>query len=213
MKPIESHNSIGVTNKKFLLPGGWQIFLYTLISTLILIALNIKAAWKYLNDSVLTPEGGLDSIIANQSPGAHKFLNALSQSILLQFVFWLFVGCGVYIFIWFAKNIAINVLNDIVADKYVHPKSYNRAMYWESIIARKIFFGLSVFMLLTYLAASTKLLFLLANLCHDKVITFHASHSIPILALALLATTALVYALILLLHTVVNSWRLIYRDL
>jgi hypothetical protein len=178
MQSLQSHNSIGATDKRFLLPGGWQILLYALISVLLLIAFNLKAAWHYLNNSVLKPEGGLDNILAHQAPGVHKVLNSVSQSILLQFVFWLFVGCAIYIFIWFAKNIAINVLNDIVADNYVHPKSYNRALYWESVIARKIFFGLSVFLLFTYIVVAIKLLSLLANLCYDRVVSFNATQSL-----------------------------------
>jgi hypothetical protein len=213
MKLLQSHNSIGATNRKFLFPGGWQILLYALVGVILLIVLNIKTAWQYLNDTVLKSEGGLDSIIANHAPNAHRFLNSLSQSVILQFIFWLFVGCAVYILIWFAKNIAVNVLNDIVADKYVHPNSYNRAKYWESIVARKIFFGLSVFLLITYSFAGVKLLRLLAMLCYDKIVKFHASESLPAMLLAIAATTGLIYALILLLHIVVSSWRLIYKDL
>jgi hypothetical protein len=213
MNQPQSYNSIGATNRKFLLPGGWQILLYGLVSALLLIILNIKEAWKYLNNTVLKPDGGLDNVLANQAPGLHKFLNALSQSVLLQFVFWLFVGCAVYIFIWFIKNIAINVLNDIVADKYIHPKGYDRARYWESIFSRKIFFGLSILLLVIYSFASIRLVSLLANLCYDRVVSFHAPKSLPAIILAMLATTVVIYFLILLVHTVVNSWRLIYKDL
>src|SRR4051812_48340303 len=115
---IQSHNSsnfIGATNKQLLLPSGSQILLYFLVSILILIVLSINKTWDYLNQVVLVPQGGLDSIIAKNFPSVHKFLNYISQSILLQVVFWVTVGCAVYVLIWFAKNIFINIRNDMVA--------------------------------------------------------------------------------------------------
>jgi hypothetical protein len=93
---IESNNSIGATNKNILIPSGSQLLLYFLMAVVLLVALNIKNAWDYLNKTVLIPEGGIDSIITTHAPSLHKILNSISQSIILQVVFWVFVGCGVY---------------------------------------------------------------------------------------------------------------------
>jgi hypothetical protein len=212
MNQLQSHSSIGATSKRILLPSGWQLLLYMLASCLILFTLNIKTMWRYLNNTVIKPQGGLDQLLADKTPSIHKLLGNLTHSVILQYLFWLVVGCIIYILIWSVKNLAINLLNDVVADNYVHPKGYNRTKYWQSVIARKIFFGLCLGLLLTYVASGTKILFLFAEFTHQKLANFHASSLIQI-ALCVFATMLLIYVLILLLHTVVSSWRLIYKDL
>ncbi len=213
---IQSHNStstIGATNKQLLLPSGSQILLYFLISILILTTLNLDKAWNYLNQVVLVPQGGLDSLIAKNAPGLHKFLNYISQSVLLQVIFWIGVGCVVYVLIWFAKNIFINIRNDMVADNYVHPASYKRSSYWESVVARKIFFWVSLLVLLFFVISGTRLVVYLSDLCYLMVSEFHAKHSVFVISKSVLATTGFIYVLVLLIHLTVNSWRLMYKDL
>jgi hypothetical protein len=212
-KQIESSNSIGATSRDFLLPGWSQFFLYFLISFLLLIALNIRKAWDYLNQTVLKPEGGLDSIVASKTPGVHKVINSLSQSILLQVVFWVFVGCVVYVIVWIIKNIAINLLNDITADLYVHPASYKRYKFWGSILARRIFFFLSAAMLVIFLTVGGKTLIYLASLSYNAVVYFTAAQSTIDIAESLIATTCLIYIGVLLVHIVMSSWRIMYKDL
>ena len=55
-----------------------------------------------LEKVVLAPVGGLDSIIADKAPVLHTFFNSLSQSIFLEVLFWVCVGCIIYIFILLA---------------------------------------------------------------------------------------------------------------
>jgi hypothetical protein len=211
---IQSNNSkIGSISKHFLLPSGPQLLLYALISILLLIAFNIKRVWEYLNDVVLLPQGGLDSLIAEHLPWLHKFLSSLSQSIILQVVFWLAIGCGIYIIIWFVKNIFINVKNDMVADNYVHPAYYKRSTYWESLAARKVFFWVVWFLLAAQIVSGLRLITYLANLCYMEVLDFHLVHSLFTMFQSVLAGTGLVYVIVLLIHLAVNSWHLIYKDL
>jgi hypothetical protein len=212
-KSIESSNSIGATNKNFLLPSGAQLLLYVLVAFLLLITLNIGRAWDYLNKIVLKPQGGLDSIIATNAPGFHKILNSLSQSIILQVTFWVFVGCVVYVIIWFVKNIAINLLNDITADQYVHPTTYKSYRFWGSILARRIFFWISAIILVFYLIASIRVIVYLGSLCYKFIVDFHSVRSSLQLLAALAAVTGLIYILVLIVHITVNSWRLMYKDL
>lgn len=211
---MQSQNSkLGLTSKQFLLPSGSQLVLYVLISCLLLVILNLKNAWGYLNHTVLTPQGGLDSILAEKAPGIHKILTSLSQSILLQVVFWVFVGCTVYVIIWFIRNITINLLNDFVADKYVHPESYKRTAYWGSILARKVFFWISAAVLVLYLIAGMRLLVYLSNLCARFIADFNGLHSAWQVLQVVASVTGLIYLLILIIHVAVNSWRLMYKDL
>jgi|GEM_PF-2135539 len=212
---IQSNSSakLGTTSKQFLLPSGTQLLLYALISILLLIGLNIGRAWEYLNKTVLKPQGGLDSIIATNAPGLHKILNSFSQSVILQVIFWIFVGCVVYVIIWFIKNIAINLLNDITADQYVHPHNYKRFKFWGSILGRRVFFWVSAVILVFYLIAGTRVLVYMANLCYRFVTNFHPAQSTLQLIEVVAATTGLIYLLVLLIHVATSSWRLMYKDL
>jgi hypothetical protein len=210
---IESNNSIGMTSRNVLVPSPSQFFLYFLISFLLLIALNIKSAWDYLNQIVLKPQGGLDSIIADKAPGVHNILTSLSQSILLQVVFWVFVGCVVYVIIWFVKNIAINLLNDITADQYIHPSAYKRGKFWGGIFARRAFFWISAAILVVYLAVSARMFVYLAGLCYDSITDFAAVQSSLQIVGSLLAATSAIYICVLLVHITMNSWQLMYKDL
>jgi hypothetical protein len=212
-KNIESSNSVGATSKNFLVPSGSQLLLYFLISFLLLIALNITKAWDYLNKTVLKPEGGLDSIITTNAPALHKVLSSLSQSIILQVVFWVFVGCIVYVVIWFIKNIAINLLNDITADQYIHPTTYKRYKFWGSIIGRRLFFWISASVLIIYLSVSIRLLVYLADFCYNAVVDFRALPSLLDIGGSLLAVTSLIYMGVLFVHVVMSSWQLMYKDL
>jgi hypothetical protein len=206
-------DTVGITSKQFILPNGVQLLLYLLIGVLLLMLLNIGKIWTYLNTVILSPEGGLDSILANQVPWLHNLLNRLSQSVALQFLFWLCVGCIIYIFLWFVKNIFINLRNDMVADKFVHPSAYNRKHYWESVIARKAFLWVSVVMLLVFAVTSGRLLFSLATHCYNQVVTFQMPSSLINLSISVAAVTGLIYIFVLLIHIAINSWQLTYKDL
>jgi hypothetical protein len=210
---IESNNSIGATNKNILIPSGSQLLLYFLMAVVLLVALNIKNAWDYLNKTVLIPEGGIDSIITTHAPSLHKILNSISQSIILQVVFWVFVGCGVYVIIWFIKNIAINLLNDITADQYVHPHAYKRYRFWTGIIGRRLFFWITALVLVAYLSVSARLLFYLAGTCYDAVANFDSYSSLLVIGESLLSVTGLIYIGVLLIHIAMSSWQLMYKDL
>jgi hypothetical protein len=211
---LQSHNSaIGATSKHFILPSGSQILLYMLISVLLLISLNLKKIWDYLNHTVLVPQGGLDSVIAQNAPGVHKVLSSLSQSIILQVLFWICVGCVIYIFVWFVKNISINLINDMVADNYVHPTAYKRFKYWESLVARKVFFWVIFVVLTLFIITGLRLLTYLANICYTEILNFKTAHSLIVIPESLLATTGLIYIAVLLIHLAVNSWQLISKDL
>jgi hypothetical protein len=210
---LQSRNSSGATRSNFLVPSGSQFILYFLISILLLILLNIKRAWDYLNQTVLKPEGGLDGVIANNAPGIHKVISSLSQSIILQVLFWIFVGCVVYMTIWFVKNIAINLINDVTADQYVHPSSYKRYEFWGSILARRTFFWISSGVLVFFLAVSARLIIDLSGLCYDAVTDFAYIQSLLNIAGSLLAVTSIIYLGVLLVHVVMTSWQIMYKDL
>jgi hypothetical protein len=215
-KTLQSYSSastIGATSKNFLVPSWSQLVLYLLISILLLIIFNLGGLWSYLNSVILAPEGGLDSVLAEHASGVRHFLNAASQSIILQIIFWVCIGSLIYVLIWFIRNVVVNILNDVVADQYIHPPSYSRFNYWGSVIARKVFFAISTLVLLFYFFASWRLVSSFAALARKLVTQPITSHSVAELIGIALVIMAVLHTLILIIHIVTNSWRFIYRDL
>ncbi len=215
-KNIESFSSssnVGLTSRQFFLPSVTQLLLYVLMSVLVLAVFNAKNAWDYLDSSVIAPQGGLGKILPQRSPEVNRFLNSFSHSIFLQVVFWVAVGCVVYLIIWFLRNIMINILNDIAAGQYVHPKSYKGVNFWGSVLTRKIYLGISIVILIIYTGSFIKLLINLSNFCYGLISDFHPAKSILELLGATAVTAVLIYFLILLVKIVVHSWRSIYHDL
>jgi hypothetical protein len=210
----ESHNSnIGATSKQFILPSVPQLLLYILIATMVLFVLNSGKAWNYLSNTILASKGGAANLITHNSPAFQKTFDSLSRSIILQVVFWVLIGCLVYIIIWFVRNIAVNLLNDFVADNYIHPKSYSRSDYWSSILARKVFFWIGAVILFLFTISGMKLLAYISSEAYVNIVHFNLTSSLPRLIIIELAATGFIYSLILLSHVVLNSWRLISRDL
>jgi hypothetical protein len=210
----KSHNSsINTSSKELIFPSGTQILLYMVLAPVLILILNVKRGWDYLNDSVIAPQGGAEKLLTQNRPGLQKALDSIAGSIILQVAFWVVVGCLVYIVIWFVRNIAVNLLNDFVADNYVHPKSYRRLEYWESILARKVFFWISAICSILLTLTGMRLLFYMAKLAYSNTVHFGFPHSLIALIEIELATTGLIYALMLLFRVMLNSWRLISRDL
>jgi hypothetical protein len=214
-KKLQSYSSseiVGAANKNFLVPTSTQLVLDMLIAILLLFFFNVGRLWNYLNQYVLSQEGGLGGVVGNST--LHKIFNTISQSTILQVAFWVCIGSLVYVLIWFLRNIVINILNDVVADSYVHPRGYSRVNYWESIIARKIFFGVSVIVLVFYFFAGWRLL---SSLAAQIYTLFGHYYDPPInllrVASIVVITMAVVHVFMIICHIAVNSWRFIYRDL
>ena len=206
-KNIRSHSTQASNpGRAFWLPDWLQLLLYFFISFLVLVALNSKALWDHLNKDIL-------ALTNENTPGLQSWLAGSSQTKILQFVFWMFIGCTVYVFIWFIGSVFTNIYNDVVVDEYVHPKSFSRKKYWQSILFRKLFWVASLITLVGFILASIKLLPQLGNLALRGVQDFSWQDSSLELLGALAATTAIIYLFVLLAHISLNSWRAINRDL
>lgn len=60
-----------------------------------------------------------------------------SENRALVFLLWFAVGSVVYIIIWLAANIAIDLYNDIViSSAFVHPRSFKQSSFWGAIASR-----------------------------------------------------------------------------
>jgi hypothetical protein len=214
-KTLQSHNSaetLGASSKNLLIPSPTQLVLYFLVSLLVLTLFNLRRLWDYLN-SVILANGGVGSLVSDQSTVLGRFFDSFSHSIILQVVFWVCIGSLIYVLIWFGRNLVINVLNDVVADNYVHPPTYSRFHYWESVIFRKVFFGFTIVVMLFYFFAGWRLIASLSDQAYKLISQFDAQHSLLLLAGITLVTMAFIHSFLLVGQITLNSWRFIYRDL
>jgi len=206
-KNIRSHSTqTSNPGRAFWLPDWLQLLLYFFISFLILVALNFRALWDHLNRDTLAST-------SENASGLQSWLAGSSQTRILQFVFWMFIGCTVYVFIWFIGSVFTNIYNDVVVDEYVHPKTFNRKRYWQSVLFRKLFWITSLVTLMAFILTSIKLMPQLGNLAFRGVQDFNWRDSSLELLGALAATTGIIYLFVLLVHICLNSWRAINRDL
>lgn len=211
---IHSYNSRTSATLKLLIPGTPQILLDLIVGILVLLALNARAIWHYFTRGITDDsQVALGSLISEKLPFLADLSDRLSQGRFVQVVFWLFVGCVVYMFIWLIGNFITNIRNDIVADEYLHPKYYNRAGYWGSVMAHKMMFICTLFILIAYIYAGAKLLALLAGQCYQTLLNFSWLRSPIILIAAVLVSALVIQIFFFLLGFVRNTWRIIYRGL
>lgn len=208
-----SHNSrFAISARQFFIPTRTQLFLYTLISSLLLVLLNGQTIWSKFKTNLQADITFSDVIVGN-APFMQQVIDRLLHSRVPEIVFWLLIGCGVYIIVWFIHNITSNIRNDVVADSYLHPTNYDRRLFWQSVIARKILLFSCVIVLITYIAASLKFMPVLAKFFYSAIDGFRLSPSVVEIILSVAITTLLIYLFILLIHLTVNLWRLVYRNL
>lgn len=212
-KVSSSYNSrFSVSARQFFIPSRAQFLMYTLVSVLLLVLLNGHAIWTKFKGN-LQQDLTLSDVIVSNAPFLQKVIDRLSHSRVPEIVFWLLVGCGIYIIIWFMRNISSNIVNDVVADSYLHPKDYDRQMFWQSIIARKILLFFSLGVLIAYFVVAVKFLPVVARFFYSAIDDFRLSPSVVQIMISILITTLLIYFFILLTHLSANLWKLVYRNL
>src|SRR3989304_6589736 len=140
---LQSHNSSPwPIVKQLLVPSLPKVLLEVLAAVLLLALLNGRGIWNSVNSgSLVASHRDVGDIISENALSVYNFIDSFASGRLLQAAFWIFVGCTAYILIWLVGNILYNIRNDVVAGDYVHPRTYNRLVYWESILARKFLFS------------------------------------------------------------------------
>lgn len=199
--------------KKLIVPSLPQALLYLLVAVLLITFLNIRPIWNDFSQALLLQPQDFGGVISRQDEGINKIWYIFTQSNLLQIIFWALVGCITYLLIWFIRSIFINLRNDVVADEYVHPASYNREGYWESVMAHKVLFGSSIVILIAYLYANIKVQPLLAGVTYAAIKNFQLLPSTLQLIAVMVGTAFLLHIFVILARVTVNSWRFIYKDL
>lgn len=212
MKKIQSHNSQYLSSlKELLFPSPVQAFLYLLTSSLALSVFNARAFWSYLSSDPVGKKTAA-SLFINGSQAGGSIWTKISQGRISLIIFWVIVGAIIYTVVWFLKNIFINIQNDIIADAFVHPKSYNRARYWESVLIRKVYFGGATVVLLGYIYAAVKLLPLFSSMFFAAIYNFGPVNLVSLISVVVVLSL-LLHLFVVLIHMTISSWRFIFTDL
>lgn len=198
--------------RELIFPSRHRVISELIIGTILLAFLNSRAIWSYLNSNHWLQSQQLDfgDILNAKIQHIYYYFSGLAGGRFLQIVFWLIVGCLIYLLIWFMINIITDIRNDIVADSYVHPRFYNRAAYWQSIIFDRILLVSIVVVFLVYIFLFLKFLPKLAKLCYEALQSFSLPHSPLVIVACIIGLAVLLQALGLLSRLLINAWKYIY---
>lgn len=209
---MEKDNELNNSQKKlsirdFLGLSVAQISLDVVVAGLILTLINIRPIWHYFNDNVVaTQQASLSTIMNNNDSWLDRFLHQLAASRIPQILFWILMGCVVYLVIWLIRNATTNIRNDVVASNFVQPNASDKGDYWRPILLRKTFFAAILAVLAGFAFASYKLVKVFADLCSWAVSDFHPFHSISEITVAILAVALVLQILLVLIRITARSW-------
>jgi len=206
---IKSYSTEAGGIKDFLVPGVAQVVLFLLIGIALLILFNAQAIWDQISNGLYTQATSAPS----DAVTSQGFFESALGGRLPQIIFWGGIGMIMYVVVWFSWNIVTNVRNDVAADSFVHPKNYKRGQYWLAVLARKAFFGLSVFVFIVYTAVLISFLPILSDLTYSAVNNFSSAGDVIDILGSVLVIGALLYVFDLLLRVSIHSWQTIYKDL
>ncbi len=209
---LKTHSNTFEVIKNFFVPDPTGAVIYFFISAILLGILNFKTFWHLLNGSLAVSSGGA-ALPSAYSSALNNFWGYVTQSRLLQILFWVFVGIIAYTLVWFVWNVINNLRNDVVAGDYVHPRSYTRASYWKSVLENKVIFAVSAIALVIYCLLLFKLFSVISSLFLSAIENFRLVNSLTLIVSSMLAGAFLLYFLVILGRITKNSWLSIYRGL
>src|SRR3972149_7751639 len=149
--------------RKFIVPSVAGVVLYLLVAGLLLILFNAQDIWESLGLSSLSDDS---AATLTNLPSVSGFWDSVFNRRIPQIVFWGVIGMVMYAVVWFAWNVLTNLHNDLAADKFVHPRNYDRGKYWITVWGRKSFFAVSASILVIYIFAFFRLLSLVGDLSY-----------------------------------------------
>ena len=194
----------------FFVPSVSEVLLYILLGGILLVIFNSRTLLNWLGTNYIgSPQNlNLNLNILNDSVS-----NSLSSSFggrLGQIIVWSLIGAVAYIALWFLKNILNSFENDVIINHYLHPSNFNRAGYWGSAFASKIFFAALVILFLGYTYAALKLILPAAStLSASAVYHFEMPASILYISLCVLIAGAVIYVWVILMRLVSHLWKLL----
>ncbi len=208
---IESRSQQTISSTKpFFVPSLVGSMLVLLIGTVLLALYNWSQIINWLGNDYL---GSADKLNLNLGTLNNGFSSSFTSALggrLGQIIVWSVVGALAYILIWFLRNIFNSFENDVIVDHYLHPSNFNRAGYWGSSVAGKIFFADTFLLWVIYSFLALKIVLpAAASLTSSAICNFRLANSLIYLLLCILIAGVTVYLWVLIARIVSHLWKLL----
>ena len=194
----------------FFVPGWAEVFLYVLLSAVIILVLNAGSIISRLSNNYI---GSPDKLKANFSTLVTGFDHSFSSALggrLGQIMLWAFVGAVVYMGLWLVRNVLNSFENDVITAHYKHPTGYNRAAGLGASLSTKVFLLAELIITAVFFFfAFTAALPAVAALAGSAAYHFHAPTSLYYIAFAGLGTALMIYIAMVLLRLLAHLWKLL----
>lgn len=208
-KILSQSDRINNRLKNFFVPSFAGGILLFLLGTIMLLAYNLSQIINWVGTTYLESADNLNLSINVFSQGLGNSFDAALGGRLGQITVWALIGSLAYIVIWFLKNILNSFENDVIVDRYLHPSTFNRAGYWGSAMAGKVFFGAMVIVLAAYSYLAIKVIMPATTaLANTAINDFRLPDSILYIALCIFIPALMLYIWTLAAKIVGHLWKL-----
>lgn len=209
MKQSQSHNTAVAKSVRNILAPSWlQVTAYLISGLLMLILLNLNTLWDYFNKNISGAAESADQLISAQLNNFSQVISEPWEGRLVPMALWAVIGCFAYMSVWIIQNAYISLRNDLAAEKFKHPDTFNRRHYWRSVLANKIFLVCSLFMLAFFVyLASALVVPVLTKLFFSAISNWQLLPSVTKIAVSVIASGFLVFLGLIISRLVVSSWR------
>jgi hypothetical protein len=209
MKQIYSQNEMAEnTIKGFFVPSVAAWFLFFLLSGILLLIYTFSQILDWFgNDSLRSTETFNQSLQLFNSRFGSAFDSALGGR-LGQVIIWSFVGALVYILIWFVKNMFNSVENDLIIDRYDHPKNYDRTKFFGVAIGELMLFMALLVVLAFYTYAGFNIIMpATAGMLSSSINKFLLPNSLLAILLSIVIPTLGIYAWSIIAKLMFRLWQ------
>jgi hypothetical protein len=196
--------------KSFFVPTFAGSIIFFILGMLLLVAYNSSQIISWVGSSYLESADKLNLNINILNNGLSNSFSTAFDGRLGQIVVWSLVGALAYMGLWFLKNLLNSFENDVIINHYLHPANFNRAGYWGSALAGKIFFAATAIILVTYTYMALKVVMpAAAALTSSAVNNFELAKSLLYVLLCVLISAGLIYIWTLIARTTAHLWKLL----
>lgn len=195
MTQIFSQNEMSEnTARGFFVPSFAAGFLFFLTGCILLLVYTYSRILGWFGNDYLNSADTLNQSIQVFNKGLGKSFDSALGGRLGQIIVWSFVGALVYILIWFVKNMFNSVENDLIIDRYSHPKGYNRTRFFGVAIGELAFFIAMLVVLLVYTFIGLKVIMpAAASLTSSSVSHFSLPGSVLYLVISIVVPATTIY--------------------
>lgn len=121
----------------FLLPSWLTLFMYILVSLVLLFIINANQLWNIFFGTIITNPNGVGSITILNNVYSTRFSELFGNVIVV--VLWTVVGCLIYIALWLTQNSLVGAKHEI--DSSIIGVNKKKPNILHSLVAHYMFFG------------------------------------------------------------------------